>query len=140
MAVEHHNTQAKTDYCAVGEIVREHLHRKGIHKVAVCGTGEKAETIIKILHAAKITILFYVNPAEEDNVPLTKKEQLKHRFSYLLHLLQQKNRNKVIQLTRLDYWPSVDAVIVSDHADFFKIREQFSKQQRFMLSCLDLVD
>lgn len=127
MAVEHHNTEAQTDFAALGKIVKESLNKRGIYKVAVYGGGEKADFICKALNAAGMPALFCIDSDYTDQTPPSVKERIKRRLRYTVRNSRRTSPSDQIWLTRYDSWPKVDAVIVLEHAEFAESQKQIAQ-------------
>ncbi len=128
MALEHHNTEAQTDFSALGRIVRESLHRKGICNSAVYGGGEIADFLCKTLNAAGMPPLFCIDSAFSEDRPAPLKERVNRQLRFYRQNRRRKTPSDQIWLTRYDRWPRVDAVIVPNHADFERCKKELEKR------------
>lgn len=127
MAVEHHNTEAQTDFAALGKIVKESLNKRGIYKVAVYGGGEKADFICKALNAAGMPALFCINSDYTDQTPPSAKERIKRKLRYTVRNSRRISPSDQVWLTRYDSWPKTDAIIVPEHAEFPSTKKDLEK-------------
>lgn len=140
MAVEHHNAEAQIDYVALGKIVKEYLHSRGIYKAAVYGGGEKADFLCRILNAADMPPLFCIDSAFEENAPAPFKEKIKRQLRYSVRNHRRKAPSDQIWLTRYDRWPRVDVVIVPEHADFERCKKVIERlTSARVLSSIEIV-
>lgn len=141
MAVEHHNTEAQTDFSQLGKIVKESLHKRGIYKVAVYGGGEKADFICKALNAAEMPPLFCIDSAYTDQTPPSVKERIKRKLRYTVRNSRRTSPSDPVYLTFYDSWPKVDAIIVPEHADFYNCKSHISQIiNSKVLSLIELVE
>ena len=138
MALEY-NSPREFELIKLSAAVEKKLSKKGIHSVAVWGTGKGAKWILSVLSKSSISVKYLIDTEFSYCDALSIQEKAKRICKYPIKRILSPT-GKAVLVNRYDRVPRVDAVIVLNHAHFEQERIRIGDRSDRVLSLTELAD